>query len=338
VVPSEEDPNALVFTYRHKKNDVQKTHSVLESANIVATSLGSSFLQGMLNTTKKDHEIRYNKKNQPKLTSKSVGDESTGMGRKLIDVSNSIYLKSMGIIDQRGEVVKSQQHMFRRVHEFLQKMDELLPKIELGNDVVVESVTKGNEVYAFILYDYLKSMGKQVTMRAYSVQPDLAKSLNNIAQRCHFERLDFLEAPIENSTAEQVDIATVLDGTEQQVDQTIFQAIQAKAKLLISSQSSAELVGKFSGVSELGALMVFEAIETRMAKLVTDGIRALILQANGYETEVTERGNANEKEAIIIFATRTQEGMSPEQLEQKLKPIKDRFGISDILLEKMLKA
>jgi len=89
--------------------------------------------------------------------------------------------------------------------------------------------------------------------------------------------------------------------------------------------------------THLKTILQHGILKERMAEMVTDTIRALILEANGYQTKVfefisTEHTGKN----VMIVAQKRKEKANPTNFQTKINDLKTEFGIEFHYLEKLL--
>ena len=122
-------------------------------------------------------------------------------------------------------------------------------------------------------------------------------------------------------------------------DDAIYKGIKAEADLIVVAPCCHKQIRREieagKAKNELNVILKHGIFMERQAEMVTDAIRALILQANGYTTKIFEfiSGEHTAKN-IMIVASRNKNGKSNR--EENLKKIEDTksfFGIKQHYLE-----
>jgi hypothetical protein len=88
----------------------------------------------------------------------------------------------------------------------------------------------------------------------------------------------------------------------------------------------------------LAALTKFGIMEARQAEILTDTIRALILESYGYKTKVFEFiATDHTPKNILIAAVKTKEIELPDPIiKEQITTLKETFGISFHELERLM--
>lgn len=335
----------LSFTYRHKKKDVVKNHSIPEGIGIVKAFLGKTFLSGNLFTTKEDIEIRYNKKRVPKIfTSKpsmqAPNDYSHDREKqRYVETKDNTYLLSMGVIDQRGEVIKTMQSKFKQINRYIEIVDKLLQTAELPDKLSIVDMGAGKGYLTFALFDYLKNqLNMQVTMKGIEEREELVKFCNNTARKANFHKLEFLATSIADFQIDSVDILIALHACDTATDDAIYKGICSGAKLIITAPCCHNQIRtQIDCTDDICHILKYGILKERQAEIITDGIRALLLEAHGYKTKVfefisTEHTDKN----VMITAVKNPDMPAPDEILKRVAAIKKQFGIKQHYLEKLL--
>ena len=119
-------------------------------------------------------------------------------------------------------------------------------------------------------------------------------------------------------------------------DIAIAKGIQSDASIIIVAPCCHKQIRKEMNCStSMQSILRHGILLERQAELVTDGIRALLLEANGYSTKVFEFiSTEHTPKNVMIVATR---GKINEDALGKIKSIKKEFGIGEHYLERLLK-
>ena len=118
---------------------------------------------------------------------------------------------------------------------------------------------------------------------------DLVDSCNEIAQACGFENLHFRTGSIDTAELPKVDMLIALHACDTATDQAIYRGITAGAQIILCAPCCHKQIRKqVHPDNALRAITGFGILEERQAEIVTDTIRALILRAFGYKTNVFE--------------------------------------------------
>jgi len=334
----------LSFTLRYPTKDVTKNHPISEGIGIIGLWLGNDFLNGDLFTTKEDISIQFNKKRQPHLFTKSPNHPITPphlhnqpKKRFLEATENNVYLREMGITGADGQVLPTGQKKFRQINKYIEIINTLLQQSPLPPDAHIVDMGSGKGYLTFALYDYLTNhLGLSPTVIGIELRQNLVDFCNNLAQKAAFENLHFIAQDINDYQSERTDMLIALHACDTATDLAIAKGIKNQASIIVVAPCCHKQIrGQMSCQTDLQAILKHGILEERQAELITDGIRALLMEANGYKTKVfefisTEHTGKN----LMIVGTKSKPNV---EALQKVKAIKKTFGIREHYLEGLLR-
>ncbi len=332
----------LSFTLRYTSKDITKNYSLEEANGIISLWLGDTFLNADLFTTEADFTLVFNKKRKAKLLKKkatlhNVPEKKHNREKKRwINPAKSPYLTALGITNQKGEVLKTSQSKFRQINKFVEIIDSLLPLKPKTAKFKIVDVGSGKGYLTFALYDYLKNTKLwNPEIIGIELRKPLVDFCNDLAGESGFDGLQFIAKDIDDFEVEKLDLLIALHACDTATDIAIAKGIQSKAEIIVVAPCCHKQVRKEIHCStEMSAILKHGILEERQAELITDGIRALLLEAHGYKTKVFEFiSTEHTSKNLMIVGTKAK--ANPEAL-QKVEAIKKEFGIGVHYLEKLL--
>lgn len=338
----------LQFVYKYNRNDVTKNFSVEEAVTQLHAIIGSNFLDINLFTTKEDIELKYNNKRVPKLYSKkpsfteAAGQHDVAKQRR-IDTKNSVYLKSLGITDNKGELIPSMSAKYKQVEKFVEIIDSFYDCYKDCKPLNIIDNGSGKGYLTFATYDYLTNVREMnVMMQGVETQENLVKFGNNLAQKAQYSGLKFVQSNISDFKVDNTDILIALHACDTATDDALYMGIKAGAKLIIVSPCCHKQVRNQMKITEnnvLEPILKYGIMLEREAEIITDGIRSLILNLNGYKTKVFEFVQYDNTSKNVIITAEKGEMPSPEEkekIQKQITAIKNKFGIKYQYLEKLI--
>lgn len=339
----------LSFTYRYKTRDIVKNYSLQEGTRMVSDFLIGDFYVASLFTTAFDlgFENIHNKKwilrkTAPTIVSVPSADHDRSKNR-LISPNEKPYLTELKITDAAGKVLAGAQDKFRQINHYIEILSSLIKEIPSHDSIKVADMGSGKGYLTFALYDYLTNVlhiDSQIT--GVEFRPELVELCNRIAKNTGFNHLNFEQGTIENYDSAGTNILIALHACDTATDDAIFKGITAKADLIVVAPCCHKQIrrqmeaGKRS--NDMDFLTKYGIFLERQAEMVTDGIRAMILEYFGYKTKVFEFIlDAHTPKNVMIAGIKTS-GSKPqdEKILEKIKDAKVYFGIKYHHLEKMM--
>lgn len=338
----------LSFTYRYKTRDIVKNYSINESMSILeAIILLEGFRHMTLFTIHADWVIDYHKKwnlskKNPSISELPSMDHDRQKNRKL-ESTGKKYLEELKITDSQGNVFKTTQDKFKQINHYVEILSSLfkeLPEREVTN---VVDMGAGKGYLTFALYDYLTNvLNKNSNVIGVEFRKDLVDLCNQIAVNSKFQHLSFVEGTIDQYESKEMNVIIALHACDTATDDAIAKGINNNADLIVVApcchKQIRREIEKHKKINELDFLTKHGIFLERQAEMVTDGIRALILEYYGYSTKVFEFiSDAHTPKNVLIVGLKKQNSTKDkEQILDKINASKAFFGIEVHYLEKIM--
>ena len=197
----------------------------------------------------------------------------------------------------------------------------------------------GKGYLTFALYDYLKNqLGINVSITGVELRKNLVDLCTKISSDCHFKDLKFISKDIRDFTAEEIDVIIALHACDTATDLAIYQGIKAEAKLIVCAPCCHKQVRKDMGKkSQFKALTKHGIFEERQAEMLTDSIRSLLMEREGFNTKVFEFiSNEHTQKNVMMIGHHTNSKKDREKINNEVKQLKEAFNIQRHELEDLL--
>lgn len=331
----------LSFTYRYKTRDIVKNYAKSDAILNIHDRLQNGFELGALCTTAFD--LVLDKKSLKRKPASHTAQPSLDHDRsksRLIAPEGKGYLHALAITDATGHVFKNAQDKFRQINKYVEILSGLIKHISPDKVKKIIDMGAGKGYLTFALYDYLLGAGFESDVIGVEYRADLVGACNKIAADTGYDRLQFAQGTVMNFDCTGANIIIALHACDTATDDAIYKGIQAGADLIVVAPCCHKQIRREieqHGVhNQLDFLMKHGTFVERQAEMVTDGLRALILEYYGYSTKVFEFiSDAHTPKNVMIVGTKT---MSPKDsaILEKIKTAKSFFGIQKHHLEKLL--
>ena len=235
------------------------------------------------------------------------------------------FLVHLGIMTAEGKVVKSKYDKFRQINRFLEMLDDILDDVmkvrqsenspvSEKNPLSIVDFGSGKSYLTFAVQHYLSEVKKiPSAIFGLDLKKDVIAYCNSLAEKLDLKNLSFAVGDIASFGEEkQPDIIVTLHACDTATDYALDYAIRHKAKAILSvpccqHEINAQLSPKnLSEDSPFAPLLKYGLIKERFAALVTDAIRAELLESKGYRVQILEfiEESATPKN-LLIRAVRT---------------------------------
>ncbi|NBC09862.1 MAG: methyltransferase [Bacteroidetes bacterium] len=334
---------ALSFTLRYATKDETKNHPIAEALGVIDLWLGEDFLNADLFTTQADISLQYNRKRKARLFRRKPTHEAPPARshdkpkQYFIEPKGNAYLHAMGITSANGKVKADGQRKFRQINKYIEIVDSLLQ--QHGNfpqQPHIVDMGSGKGYLTFALYDHLLNNRKQQpTITGIELRDNLVDFCNTLAPKAGFTGLQFVAQDIFEYQPARIDMLIALHACDIATDIAIAKGVDAGAEIIIVAPCCHKQVRKaMQATDALQPMLRHGILQERQAELVTDGLRALLMEEQGYDTKVFEFvSTAHTPKNLMIVGIK---GNGNPRDRREIDRIKADFGVSEHYLERLL--
>ncbi len=334
----------LSFTYRSKTQDQVKNYTLEKAILLLSDLLGASFLQALLVSTTSECQLLISKKGKFKLLNKmnSTAAKTNSHNKEknyLISSNNNIYLYKLGVCDASGRVKDKQQDKYKQINRYVELMSSWFAKIDTSKKLQIVDMGSGKGYLTFALYDYLHNqLNLEVSITGVELRGNLVDLCNSIKTECSFDNLQFISKDINDFTSEEIDVIIALHACDTATDLAIYKGVKANAELIVCAPCCHKQVRKNMGTSTTFKSITKHGIfEERQAEMLTDAIRSLLMEREGYTTKVFEFiSNEHTRKNVMLVGRKLKESGDTEGINLEIKNLKESFKIERQELEDLL--
>lgn len=243
------------------------------------------------------------------------------------------FLIDLGIMTSEGKVVHSKYDKFKQINRYLEFVEDVLPNFDKRKEVSIIDFGCGKSYLTFAMYHYLKVMkGYDVHITGLDLKEDVIRHCNELKDRYGFEHLNFQMGNIATYTgAEKVDMVVTLHACDTATDYALEKAVSWGAKVILSVPCCQHELNRQIDCKELGSILKYGLIKERMAALMTDALRANLLETLGYKVQVMEFIDMEHTpKNILLRAVKNNGGLSKSARDQKLTQYKNTLEFLNV--------
>ncbi len=216
-------------------------------------------------------------------------------------------LVELGIFTKEGRVSAAMYDKYKQINRFLEMVADVLkqyPKKELS----IVDFGCGKSYLTFILYYYLTELEhRKVTITGLDLKQSVIDKCNETARKFHYDGLHFMLGDIDGyQTTGHVDMVVTLHACDTATDYALYNAISWKSDMILSVPCCQHELNSQIETNHFQIMTKYGIIKERTAALMTDAIRATLLECAGYKTQVLEFIDiAHSPKNIMIRAVRS---------------------------------
>ncbi len=200
------------------------------------------------------------------------------------------FLIDLGVQTREGTIVRARYDKFKQINRFLEFIEDILPTLSDENTVHIIDFGCGKSYLTFAMYYYLHDLkGYDVEITGLDLKEDVITNCNALSRKYGYDKLHFMKGDIaEYEEQSTVDMVVTLHACDTATDYALAKAVGWGAKVILSVPCCQHEVNRQIHNEALSPLLKYGIIKERLSALVTDALRANLLEAAGYETSILE--------------------------------------------------
>ena len=269
-----------------------------EAADYIVNQMENFFGQMVLESSTKTVNMLVSKKGTVTIKQKAQKNERKPKDlshnrkkRYILEEGTAIpFLVDLGVQTKEGKIVNSRYDKFRQINRFLEFIQDIVENLPKGREVTIVDFGCGKSYLTFAMYHYLKVMkGFDIRVIGLDLKEDVIAYCNELKDKYGYEKISFTTGDIASYTGvDSVDMVVTLHACDTATDYALEKAVKWGAGVILSVPCCQHELNYQMKNEELSAVLKYGLLKERIAALVTDGLRAELLEQWGYDTQVLE--------------------------------------------------
>ncbi len=200
------------------------------------------------------------------------------------------WLIDLGVMSRDGKIRNARYDKFKQLNRFLEFIEDVLPRLPKDREVQIIDFGCGKSYLTFAMYYYLKELkGYDICVTGLDLKTDVIKNCNALAEKYGYDKLRFLQGDIASyEGTDQVDMVVTLHACDTATDYALAKAVKWGASVILSVPCCQhELNGQVKN-EVLAPVLKYGILKERFSAILTDGLRAQMLESAGYDTQILE--------------------------------------------------
>ena len=244
------------------------------------------------------------------------------------------FLIDLGVQTTEGKIVNAKYDKFRQINRYLEFVRDILPSLPKDRTLTIIDFGCGKSYLTFALYYYLKVMNKyDIRVIGLNLKEDVIEKCNALSRKYGYDGLSFHVGDISTyDGVDEVDMVVTLHACDTATDYALEKAVRWNAKVILSVPCCQHEINKQIACKELEPILKYGLIKEKMSALITDAIRANLLEEQGYETQILEFIDMEHTPKNILIRAVKKEGMRYQNKKQtSLNQLEEFLHISPTL-------
>ena len=340
---------SLSFVYRYKTRDITRNLALDEALTLIGELLPASFRNAHLLSLNDEVQLEFTKKGKPMLHRNAVQQarevvtgEHDREKKRYLELSRP-FLHDLGVTDKQQALIPAMSRKWKQINKFIEVFSHALSSAPLAADqpVRVADFGSGKGYLTFAIHDYLhNTLQREAQVTGVELRPDMVELCNAAAARLEHPGLKFECGDVRSVVPSAIEVMIALHACDIATDYAIHTGIRCGAAIIMCSPCCHKQIRpQMHSPGLLKPMLQYGLHLGQQAEMLTDSLRALYLEACGYETKVfefisLEHTNKNK----MILATRRREPVAAQALLEKIQALKAFYGVKEHCLETLLRA
>lgn len=370
------DQPHLSFLLRFPTKDITKNLSVPDALALLAAWFAhGAFRNAHLHTPTEEVQLAFSKKGKASVrVGKPSNAEATRSARsvesaapgtpaavaaptpltsghnrdkhRFLDPSRP-FLHELGVTDARGQVLPTMSRKWKQINKFIEVFAAALARSPLSQSprdqepIHVVDFGSGKGYLTFAIHDWLRhTMQRDAHVTGVELRDELVQLCQRVIGKLKLEGMDYEQGDVRDYHPAALNVMIALHACDVATDYAIHLGIRAGADIIMCSPCCHKQIRpQLLSPSPLRPILQHGIHLGQEAEMLTDGLRALLLEAAGYDTQVfefisLEHTNKNK----MILAVKRAKATSSEEVVRQIQDIKAFYGIQEQCLEQLLRA
>ncbi len=282
-----------VFHSNHEKEEMQeRLCDYMQNLFRQAQMIGASEIVTALVSKKGAVSVKHRRTNRDREQAQKPKDLSHDRSKRYIlqEGQPVDFLIGLGVQTPDGHIVRAKYDKFRQINRYLEFIEDILDKLPDNRTIRIVDFGCGKSYLTFAMYYYLCRLShRDIKVTGLDLKADVIEHCNRLAEKLGYDRLGFCQGDIGSfQETEPVDMVVTLHACDKATDYALEKAVKWGAAIIMAVPCCQhELNGQIS-CEELKPVLRYGVIKERMAALITDALRADLLECNGYDVQILE--------------------------------------------------
>lgn len=337
----------LSVVWRYATRDVTKNYPIGEALALLGAKLGSEWESAHLFTSSGDWQLKCDAVGHGKLKASrptfafAPPPEHDREKQVPLATESLGWLRALGVTNASGEALPGMTPKLRQIQRFVELLGHLLDDSPLRErrELRVVDMGAGKGYLTFATAEFFRARGIKAEVTGVEARGELVELTNRVAREHGFETLRFERGTIgEWQPSAPPEVLIALHACDTATDDALAQAVRAGASLILAAPCCHKQVrAQLAPPAVLRSVLRHGILAEREAELVTDGLRALVLEIHGYAAKVFEFISPEEtSKNLMLAAHRRAQPLDVEPLRTQLRELMAFYGIREQRLVKLL--
>lgn len=346
----------LSFLYEYRTNHVTKNFTINDALIQLQQLLGAEFHNAHMITDDWETQLSFSKKGKVLVNKNRNKNSATANSAEVVQPvlahnrdklryveQNRPYLRELGITDGSGQIIPAMSRKWKQINKFIEVLSGAIQQTGLDkrDELHIADFGSGKAYLTFAVHDYVAAnLGVKTQVTGVELRQGLVDLCNQTAQKLSLAGIKFEQGDVQHFAAQDINIMIALHACDTATDYALNMGIRTGAEIIMCSPCCHKQIRPQLKSPALLAPVLQHGIHLgQEAEMLTDGLRALLLEAYGYDTKVFEFISLEHtSKNKMILAQKRKTPRDNSAILQQIADIKAFYGIKEQCLESLLQA
>lgn len=233
---------------------------------------------------------------------------------------NEDFLKKLGVSDENGRIHDKMQSKFRQINKFLEHIDSIKDKLPKDN-INVYDLCCGKSYLSFAAYHYFKFiLNVNLKMVCIDLKQDVIEYCTGVANRIGFDEMEFICMDIKKyQMVNKPHLVISLHACDIATDIVLDKASENGADVILSTPCCHHELNHTLNCEALDFVASHSMLRQKMCDALTDGLRLLKLESEGYKVDALELIDPEDTPKNIMLRAIKKKNASKEKCKELAK-------------------
>ncbi|AGK95214.1 class I SAM-dependent methyltransferase [Clostridium pasteurianum] len=199
-------------------------------------------------------------------------------------------LKELGIMSKDSKVKNDKIRKYNQIDHYVELLEGIIDKLPKGNTINILDCGCGKSYLTFVLNYYLTEVKKiKCHFIGLDHSEEVIKSSEKMAKNLGYRNMEFKALDIkEYNPNKKINVVVSLHACDTATDMAIALGIKVEANAIIAVPCCHKELASQYKYEPFKEILKHGVFKTRLADVLTDGMRSLMLEAKGYDVSVIE--------------------------------------------------
>jgi len=324
----------LQLTLRHPtRDDIDNVPLDAVGARLGAL-IGPLLRSANLFTTTGDHQLQWRRDawvlSRGRATHTTAPSASHDRAKQRAVELDPRWLAGLGVLGPGGRVRRGMEAKHKQILRFVEIFDHALRDLVTdGRRVRLVDMGCGRGFLTFAAWQWLAARDAVGAVVGVERRGKLVARAEAIAREHGLTGLSFVAGDIADAPLADVDVVVALHACDTATDDALARAVASGAEVVLAAPCChQELRPQVESPDDLSGMLRHGILLTRTAEMVTDALRAALLETRGYRTRIFEFVDADHTDKNLMITAHRRPGAAPGDRDVGPRVLAATFGIT----------